>query len=125
MTAFGIPSIGPLEAAQRLEAGAADGAGAPLVVDVRNPDEFAADRIAGAVLVPLPEFAARFRELPADRPLFLVCHSGSRSAAATAHLVRNGYPLAVNLVGGMLAWSAARLPIRTGPPAPGEGDLAS
>lgn len=55
MTAFGIPSIAPLEAAQRLEAGAAGGSGAPLVVDVRNPDEFAADRIAGAVLVPLPD----------------------------------------------------------------------
>ena len=118
-----LPSIDPREAARRLAAGGADGTAAPLVVDVRNPDEFAGARIEGAVLLPLPVFAERFPELPSDRPLFLVCHSGSRSAAATAHLHRNGYPLAVNVSGGMVAWAAAQLPVRTGRPDPGEGDL--
>ena len=43
---------------------------APLIVDVRERDEFVADRAHGAVLVPMSEFAARHEELPKDRPLF-------------------------------------------------------
>jgi rhodanese-related sulfurtransferase len=116
----GIPSVDPVEAEQRLHEGDPDGR-RPLLVDVRNLDEFVEARVAGARFIPLPEFGARFGELPTDRPLFLFCHSGSRSAAATAHLVRLGRTDVSNVTGGIVAWSQARLPLVKGPLEPGEG----
>jgi rhodanese-related sulfurtransferase len=68
-------------------------------------------------------FAARFGELPKDRPLLVMCAAGSRSAAATAHLLRNGYTDVVNVAGGITDWERAGLPVRRGPVSPGEGDL--
>jgi rhodanese-related sulfurtransferase len=90
---------------------------------VRNPDEFDDVRIEGPVIVPLPDFTTRFAELPTDRPLYLVCRSGNRSAAAAAFLLRNGYEDVANVVGGMMAWEQAGLAVVRGPAAPGEGDL--
>jgi rhodanese-related sulfurtransferase len=116
----GIPSVDPVEAEQRLREGDPDGR-RPLLVDVRNLDEFVEARVAGARFIPLPEFGARFGELPTDRPLFLFCHSGSRSAAATAHLVRLGRTDVSNVSGGIVAWSQAGLPLVKGPLEPGEG----
>jgi rhodanese-related sulfurtransferase len=43
--------------------------------------------------------------------------------AATAHLLRNGWPTVVNVTGGIDAWQRAGLPVRTGPPSPDEGAL--
>jgi len=113
-----IPVVDVKEAATRLETSGA------VLVDVRNPDEFASGRVEGAVLIPLPEFGERYAELPTDRPLLLICHMGNRSAAATAHLLRNGYTDVANVAGGMDAWLRAGLPARSGPPEPGEGELA-
>jgi len=93
------------------------------IVDVREAHEFAAIRAEGAVLLPLSAFAARFEELPRDRPLLIICQSGNRSMAATAHLLRNGWTDVSNVAGGTIAWQRAGLPIRTGPPDSGEGDL--
>jgi rhodanese-related sulfurtransferase len=94
-----------------------------LLVDVRELDEFATVRVDGAALVPTSTFADRHGELPKDRPLLLICHSGSRSAAATGYLLRSGWSDVVNVAGGMVAWERAGLPVRRGAPAPGEGDL--
>jgi rhodanese-related sulfurtransferase len=114
-----IPSIDVTEAEQRLR----DGTASPLVVDVREPNEFGVVRIEGAALVPLSRFAVTYAELPRDRPLFIVCAAGSRSLAATAHLLRSGWTDVVNVEGGMDAWQRAGLPVRTGPVAPDEGRL--
>ena len=62
----------------------------PLLVDVREANEFEDVRAPGAVLVPMSSFAAAAGELPADRPLMLVCHLGGRSAAAAGFLIRSG-----------------------------------
>lgn len=103
-----------------------DGApGGPLVVDVRELGEVVAGRIDGAVIVPLSQFVARFRELPIDRPLMIVCQSGYRSGMAAAFLAANGYPDATNVAGGMTAWQIAKLPIRSGPLSAGEGEPPS
>jgi phage shock protein E len=117
----GVPSISPAEAERRLREGDPDGR-TPLLVDVRNPDEYLVERVTGSRLLPLPEFAARFEELPRDRPLFLICHSGSRSGAATAFLASRGWAEASNVTGGMVGWRWARLPVASGPLSPGEGD---
>lgn len=114
-----IPTIDVLEADRRRR----EGAGAPLIVDVREPNEFAAVRLEGVALVPMSTFATRFEELPRDRPLLLMCAAGSRSAAATAHLLRNGWTDVTNVAGGITEWERAGLPVVRGAVAPGEGDL--
>jgi rhodanese-related sulfurtransferase len=129
-----VPAIDVLEAERRrgaaaeaAEAGAMAGVGGPigqpLLVDVREPNEFAEVRAEGAVLLPLSTFLARYRELPRDRPLQLICRTGARSGQATAFLLANGWSDVVNVTGGTLAWERAGLPVRRGWPAPGEGDL--
>ena len=104
------------------ERAAEPGAG-PLLLDVREADEFAAARADGAALVPMSEFAERYEELPKDRPIRVICASGNRSAAATAFLLRNGWTDVANVAGGTSAWIAAGLPTRRGTPEPGEGQL--
>jgi rhodanese-related sulfurtransferase len=114
----GVPTISARDAA----AATADPNG-PLIVDVRELDEFASERIDGAVLVPISSFTTRHEELPRDRPLLMICHAGSRSMSATMFLTQRGWPDVRNVEGGMLAWMRDGLPVRTGPPDPGEGDL--
>jgi rhodanese-related sulfurtransferase len=125
MSAHDLPTVDVREAARRLEAAApgADAGPAPLLVDVREVDEFTALRVPGAVLLPISRFGTDFRRLPTDRPLLMLCRSGGRSAMATDFLLRAGYPEVHNIAGGILAWHQAALPTRTGPPAAGEGDL--
>jgi rhodanese-related sulfurtransferase len=95
----------------------------PLVVDVRERDEFAAVRLPDVALIPMSEFADRHGELPKDRRLLVMCASGSRSAAATTFLLRSGWTDVTNVAGGITAWERAGLPVRHGPVEPGEGDL--
>ena len=114
-----IPTIDVREAERRRR----EAQPRPLVVDVRELNEFAAVRLDGVALVPMSTFAARFGELPRDRPLLLMCAAGARSAAATAHLLRNGYTDVVNVAGGITEWERAGLPVRRGAVEPGEGDL--
>lgn len=131
-----IPSIDVHEAADGAERAAArggpggaagagsHGSAAPLLVDVRERNEFIEVRAPGAVLYPTSSFLLRFEELPRDRPLHVICNSGSRSAAVTAWLLRNGWTDVHDVAGGMIAWVRAGLDVRRGPLAPGEGDLA-
>lgn len=116
-----VEVVDVLEAARRM-AEAPDGV-APLLVDVREPNEFVHVRAEGAVPLPLSSFLARYRELPPDRPLLLICASGSRSFGAADYLVRNGFPNVANVQGGTVAWARAGLPVRQGPPVPREGEL--
>lgn len=120
-----LPTIGVVEAerASREADDRGEASVRPLLIDVREPDEFARVRAAGAVLYPTSSFLLRFEELPRDRPLQVVCNSGSRSAAVTAFLLRNGWTDVRDVAGGMVAWVRAGLPVRRGPLEPGEGDL--
>ncbi|MHB8438119.1 MAG: MBL fold metallo-hydrolase [Acidimicrobiales bacterium] len=77
----------------------------PIVVDVREPDEFAAWSIPSSLNIPLGELESRISELPPDRELFTVCASGSRSSEAAQFLGNAGHRVA-NLVGGMAGWAA-------------------
>ncbi|MCD0156464.1 rhodanese-like domain-containing protein [Deinococcus sp. UR1] len=91
------------EGQSRVQAGA-------LLVDVREPNEFAEVHAEGATLIPLSEFEARFSELPKDRELVMICRSGARSARAGEYLKAQGYSQVVNVAGGTLAWVEAGLP---------------
>jgi rhodanese-related sulfurtransferase len=81
---------------------AAHAAGAT-VLDVRNPDEYVAGHVAGAVLIPLGELAARQDEIPEGDPLYVICAVGGRSLTATKALVEAGYE-AVSVAGGTNGW---------------------
>jgi rhodanese-related sulfurtransferase len=91
----------------------------PLVIDVREPDEFTGPlgHVAGARSIPLARLAARAAELDAEldasagRPIIVVCRSGVRSTTAAAILTSLGYEAVANLKGGMLAWSDLGLPV--------------
>ncbi|MCP9883031.1 MBL fold metallo-hydrolase [Cyanobium sp. Alchichica 3B3-8F6] len=91
----------------------ADHSGGVTVVDVRSSEEFNGPdgRIPGSVLLPLPDLDNRNHELPADRPVVLVCHSGSRSALATQQLLKAGRQQVANLRGGISRWEADGYPI--------------
>jgi rhodanese-related sulfurtransferase/molybdopterin-guanine dinucleotide biosynthesis protein A len=86
------------------------------VLDVRQPDEYEAGHVPGAVLVPLDQLGARIDEVPKDRHLYVVCRSGGRSATAVGALTAAGYE-ATNVAGGTLAWIEAGNPVVTGPDA--------
>ena len=114
-----IPAIDVAEAERRLR----EDPDRPLLVDVREENEFVDVRAPGAVLLPMSMFAARAGELPQDRPLMIVCHLGGRSSAAAGFLIRSGRSDVVNVTGGMDAWERGGLPVLRGTPDPGEGDL--
>ena len=86
------------------------------ILDVREADEFTGPlgHIAGAVLIPLGELAARVDELQRGRPVVAVCRAGGRSAQATAILQQAGFADIANLNGGMLRWRAEGYPVEGG-----------
>jgi len=76
----------------------------PLVLDVRQPEEFRTGHIVSAKLIPLGELKRRINELPKDKEIAVICASGNRSRSATKILLRAGYN-AINVKGGMTSWS--------------------
>ena len=85
-------------------------AGAQLI-DVREPDEYAAVRAEGAVNIPLSEFGARTDEIDPERDIDLLCPSGGRSAQAGESLEQaRGWDNVINVAGGTTAWVEQGLP---------------
>ena len=84
-----------------------------LVVDVRDPGEYAAGHILGAKNVPLARIEDAGSDLGKrkDRPLILYCDTSSRSGKALAALKKQGFTRVVNLSGGLGAWQQAGLPV--------------
>jgi rhodanese-related sulfurtransferase len=117
-----IPSIDPRTADARLHAGEEP---APILLDVREPHEFIRGRAVGATHVPLSTLGSRIGDLPRDRPLFVICHSGERSGMVTGYLLANGWTDVCNVAGGMIAWELHGLPTRHGAPEPAELELPS
>lgn len=92
---------------------AARNSGEVTVIDVRNPDEYAAGHIPGAHLIPLPELGDRLAEVPTDRLVHVVCQSGGRSAQGAELLTEAGID-AVSVDGGTRGWTASGRPTTTG-----------
>ncbi len=86
-------------------------AGKILLIDVREPSEYASERIAGALLYPLSTFDAT--TLPDDgaRQVVFHCGSGKRSLTAAERRVAAGQKHAAHMGGGIAAWKAAGLPV--------------
>ena len=83
------------------------------IIDVREPDEFAQVRAAGAVNVPMSQIIERIDELPADETLYVICAVGGRSAKVAEYLESRDYDV-VNVEGGTYAWTDAGLPVKQG-----------
>ena len=90
------------------------------VLDVREPYEWEAGRIEGAVHIPLNDVLAGGEKgrLDPGRPVVVVCRSGNRSELATMMLRARGFG-AHNLEGGMERWAAAGLPFTASDGGPG------
>ena len=86
------------------------GDGETQLVDVREPYEHEAGRIAGAIHIELDRLPAEAESLDRARPLVFYCRSGSRSAMAADAFQAAGYD-AYNMAGGLEAWVASGLPI--------------
>ncbi len=80
------------------------------LIDVRQPEEHDAGRIAGDRLVVLSDLASEVDSIDRERPVVFYCRSGSRSAMATEAFRGAGFN-AHNMLGGLLEWNAAGLPL--------------
>jgi rhodanese-related sulfurtransferase len=105
--------LSPQQAKELLEGGDAQ------LVDVREPYEWEAGRIAGATHIELEHLAGRSGEIDKDRKVIFQCRLGRRSAMATEAFAASGYD-AYNLSGGITAWVEAGLPIE-----PEDGEIAA
>jgi rhodanese-related sulfurtransferase len=77
-----------------------------VLLDVRNPPEWAGGIIEGALTIPLPELRQRIDELPTDKRLVVYCHAGQRAYYACRLLTQRGFE-AVNLSGGYKTYAHA------------------
>lgn len=82
-----------------------------LVLDIRNPREYALKHIPGSVNIPLNHLEERLAELPRDRRLSIHCAGGYRSSIGASILEQHGFNNLVELTGGLAAWESANLPL--------------
>lgn len=94
-----IPEISPAEFVARRDRGEA-----MTLLDVREGWELGVASVPGIVHIPMGEIAGRIGELDASREVIVLCRSGRRSLEVAKYLQQNGFQ-AVNLAGGILAWS--------------------
>lgn len=97
----------PLEIPCRAVRDMRDAGNAFLILDCREPDEYAVARIEGAVLLPMSEIGARLGELSRHRegPIVVHCHHGGRSLQVAAWLRQQGFEQAQSMAGGIDQWA--------------------
>ena len=101
-----VPKLTALELSEKLKFGKH-----PMVLDVRDPAEFAQSHIVGAKLIPLNQVRKHAKELPKGREIVCVCASGNRSRIAARFLLKEGFTV-FDMQGGMTAWKQAKLPVQ-------------
>lgn len=79
---------------------------APLLLDVREPWEYALCKIEGSVSIPMETLISRWPELDQDEPIVVICHHGVRSFQVAHFLARTGFASPINLKGGVAAWAS-------------------
>lgn len=82
-----------------------DAAVTPLLLDVREPFEFAYCRLASSINIPLGELSQQVEALEPNRPTVVICHHGIRSIQAAMLLDGLGFKDVINLQGGVEAWA--------------------
>ena len=92
--------------ARDLAAGLQSGKAGPMLLDVREPWEFATAQIAGSTPMPMGEIPSRvFQELDPEAHIVTVCHGGVRSLNVALWLRNQGFEKVQSLSGGIDAWS--------------------
>jgi hydroxyacylglutathione hydrolase len=86
----------------------------PLLLDIRNPREWATKHIAGSINIPLNHLQERIGEIPRDRGIAVHCAGGYRSSIAASILHQYGITHLIEMAGGLAAWEAAKLPVVSG-----------
>lgn len=81
------------------------------LIDVREPDEYAAGHIPGITLIPMGEVASRLAELPRDKEIIVTCRTGNRSGQVADLLRQQGFTNVHNMSGGIVAWEEAGYPV--------------
>jgi rhodanese-related sulfurtransferase len=99
------PEIGVDELADLLSGGSV------LVLDVREDWEYRRGRVPGAMSLPLGRLVARVGELPRDKPIAVICESGTRSLAGADFLLTQGFEGATSVRGGTSSWAHTGRPI--------------
>ena len=80
----------------------------PLLLDVREPWEYATAHIPNSTLIPMNDIPARaFNELDEDQPIAVLCHHGARSLSVANWLRQQGFGKAQSVSGGIDLWSRA------------------
>lgn len=75
------------------------------LIDVREPNEFESGHILGARNIPLTQLKMRLKEIRPDKPVYLYCQSGTRSARAAQILYKKDYKQLYQLKGGFKKWT--------------------
>jgi rhodanese-related sulfurtransferase len=101
-----VTSISAVELHEQRVSGAA-----PVVIDVRTPDEYASGHIPGAVNIPFDQVTERIGEIEAPHGYALYCMVGPRARKGESALLAAGYEKIFHLEGGFSAWQAADLPV--------------
>ncbi len=85
-----------------------------VVLDVREPEEYAHGHVPGAISLPQADLASRLDEVPRDRAVITLCERGIRSFRAAQFLVQMGIDQVASVKGGTAAWRAAGKPLAFG-----------
>jgi glyoxylase-like metal-dependent hydrolase (beta-lactamase superfamily II)/rhodanese-related sulfurtransferase len=87
-----------------------------VLLDVREPQEFAKGHVPGARNIPQADLATRLNEVPRDRPILVICQGGFRSLRAAQFLNQMGFTDVASVSGGTEAWRTAQKPLSLGVP---------
>lgn len=100
--------VGPAEAARMMSHEE------PLLLDVREVNEYREGHLRDAKHIPLPQLASKLDQLEAwkDKPVIVYCRTGSRSGMACNQLAKQGFTKLYNLAGGIMAWKHEGLPVK-------------
>jgi rhodanese-related sulfurtransferase len=96
-----MQEINATDAAQRLT----ESPDTTVLLDVREAQELAIAQIVGAIHIPMGEIPARLAEIDTSKTIICMCHGGMRSAQVAGFLTAQGYEHAIDLTGGIHAWS--------------------
>ena len=108
LTAGDVRDLEPVELQRMLQSSSEE---SPTVVDVREPWEYKQGHVPGAILIPLGQLSSRLGELDPEKPVAVICASGSRSQSAAAVLGQKGFKTVYNVSGGTSAWMYSGLPL--------------
>jgi len=107
-----FPNVPSLSVNAFVKYSAESGSAGPLIIDVRNSEEFEVSHIDGAISYPINQLVERkTHDLPHDRTLLVYCSAGYRSAEFVSHLQNKGFVNAYNLEGGIFEWKNTGNPV--------------